>query len=82
MEDIRKLLEDHEARIAPDSLAYIVRGLGHALAKQLRDGIPQEPLERRRHLEIVSALAHCMELHSILLARWVAAHLDACPASQ
>ena len=76
MEDIRKLLSDEEAEIAPESLAYTVRGLTMALADELREGPPSEPADRRRHLEIVAALGRSLELYSAMLARWMGQHAD------
>ena len=82
MEDIRKLLNDVEAEIAPESLAYTVRGLTMALADELRDGPPSEAADRRRHLEIVAALGRSLELYSAILARWMGQHADACLAER
>ena len=78
MEDIRKLLSDHEAEIAPESLAYILRGLNAAIADQLADCQPDDPAERRRYLEINGALTRCAELYSAALARWMSGHVDDC----
>lgn len=44
MEDIRKLLSDHDSEIAPESLAYILRGLNAAIADQLADCQPDRKL--------------------------------------
>lgn len=79
MEDIRKLLEDFEAEIDPESLACILRGLTYALADVLRDGYRANPVEKHRHLEIIGALTHCAELHATLLVRWIGPHMEDCP---
>lgn len=79
MEDIRKLLNDEEAEIAPDSLAYTVRGLTWALVDELRDGIPADPAKKRRHLEIVGALTRSAELYATALVTWIGPHMDKCP---
>lgn len=78
MEDIRKLLNDDESEIAPESLGYTLRGLNAAIADQLADGQPSDPVERRRHLEIVGALTRAAEMYSAALARWMSMHVDAC----
>ena len=78
MEDIRKLLNEFEAEIAPESLAYVVRGLNAAIADQLADCQPDDPAERRRYLEINGALTRCAELYSAALARWMSGHVDEC----
>ncbi|HEX7046623.1 MAG TPA: hypothetical protein VF275_03495 [Gammaproteobacteria bacterium] len=78
MEDIRKLLNDDEAEIAPESLAYILRGLNAAIADQLTDSEPDAPSERRRYLEINGALTRSAELYSAALVRWMCRHVDEC----
>lgn len=78
MEDIRKLLNDDEAAIALESLAYILRGLNAAIADEPGDGMPSDRAERRRHQEIVGALTRCAELHSAALARRMSGHVDEC----
>ena len=78
MEDIRKLLNDEEARIAPESLGYVVYGLTCALVDELRDGVPSEPAERRRHLEKAGALSRAMELYSAAMARYMGRQVDDC----
>jgi hypothetical protein len=78
MEDIRKLLDDQEAEIAPEVLGYTLRGLTWALAQELRDGIPSDPADRKRHLEIRAALTRSMELYSTAMTRWMERHVDEC----
>jgi hypothetical protein len=79
MEDIRKLLNDEQAEIAPEVLSYTLRGLTWALARELRDGVPSDPVDRNRHLEIRSALTRSMKLYSAAMARWMERHVDECP---
>lgn len=80
MEDLRQLIRDEEAVLAPESLGYRVRGLNAALADLLRDGRPDEPYEKIRYLEMVESVAWCAELLSGALARWLGAHQDNCEA--
>lgn len=59
MEDIRKLLNDFEAEIAPESLAYVLRGLNYALADELRlGGTTAAPGNRRRPHPLRRDLLH------------------------
>lgn len=80
MEDLRALLKDHEALIAPESLGYRLRGLNATLADLLRDGRPDDPYERMRYLEMVESVAWSAELVSCALGRWLGEHIDDCGA--
>lgn len=74
--DLRNLIRDHEARVAPESIAYTLRGLNAALADHLADGAPDERRARLRHNEITGALTHCAELYAAALSRYIAAQVD------
>lgn len=76
MEDIRKLIYDHEAAIDLESLAYTVCGLTGVLTELLRDGPPTESAEQVRYQGMIGAAARCAELHSLMLARAMNRHFD------
>lgn len=78
MEDLRTLLKDEEALIAPESLGYRLRGLNGALLEMLREGRPDDPVERMRYLERVESVAWSADFISCLLARWLGEHVDKC----
>ena len=78
MEDIRTLLTDREAEIAPECLAYQLRGLTAALTEHLRDGPPEDSGERLVYNEVTGALAWSADFHAILLAHWMVKHVDEC----
>lgn len=79
MEDMRRLLRDHEAEIAPESLGYLLRGLNTLLYDLLQDSPPSDPAERMRHMESVHSVAFSAQLVASMLARWLGEHVDACP---
>ncbi|HEX7047418.1 MAG TPA: hypothetical protein VF275_07590 [Gammaproteobacteria bacterium] len=78
MEDLRKLLDDHEAEIAPESLGYLLRGLNALMYDLLQDCSPSDPKERMRHNEMLHSVAFSAQLISRMLARWLGEHVDSC----
>lgn len=82
MEDLRKLLKGEEASIAPEALGYRLRGLNGVLLELLREGRPDDPVERMRYLERVESVAWSAEFLSCVLARWLGKHIDDCEVMQ
>lgn len=80
MEDMRKLLEDQEAAIAPESLGYVVRGLTATFHALIQDAPSSDAPERMRQREMVHAVSFCAQLTSTMLARWLGEHVDHCAA--
>lgn len=81
MEDIRKLIKDHEALIAPESLGYLLRGLTATLHELIQEGPPSDSQERLRYREMVHSVSFFSELSSVMLARWLGEHIDVCSES-
>lgn len=79
MEDMRKLLEDHEAQTFTESLAFTVRGLTAVLVDMLRHGSPSDSKEKLRYHEMIGSVAHCAEMQATMLARAVSKHCQNCP---
>jgi len=83
MEDIRKLLRDHEAEIAPESLGYLLRGLNAALHELIAEGDPSStPEDRLRYKEMVYSVSYCAQLVSVMLSRWLGDHRDVCAVEE
>ena len=82
MEDMRKLLRDHEAAVAPESLGYVLRGLTATVHELIQESPSSDAAERMRQREMVHAVSFCAQLTSTMLARWLGEHVDRCAAKQ